>query len=157
MQKFKSKKGFTLAELLIVVAIIAVLTAIAVPLFVGSLNKAEENVKNANIRNVRSIAVVAILNATPDKSEDKTDTLFETTGALKNPILAQAYVTKTGDVKGLTFVQSGFSTDSCEKVDGTKDAADITKYSLKAGEDYKVQVVITPSDVTGEHTVNKTP
>ena len=32
MNKFKSKKGFTLAELLIVVAIIAVLVAIAVPL-----------------------------------------------------------------------------------------------------------------------------
>ena len=54
LQRIKSKKGFTLAELLIVVAIIAVLTAIAVPLFVTSLQKAEEATFNANKDTVRT-------------------------------------------------------------------------------------------------------
>ncbi len=62
MQK-RSRKGFTLAELLIVVAIIAVLTAIAVPLFVSSVKKAQDATKEANIRAVRGAAVVQILSA----------------------------------------------------------------------------------------------
>lgn len=45
-----NKKGFTLAELLIVVAIIAVLVAIAIPVFTSQLEKAREAVDAANLR-----------------------------------------------------------------------------------------------------------
>ena len=45
-----NKKGFTLAELLIVVAIIAVLVAIAIPVFTAQLEKSREAVDAANIR-----------------------------------------------------------------------------------------------------------
>lgn len=45
-----NKKGFTLAELLIVVAIIAVLVAIAIPIFTTQLEKSREAVDAANIR-----------------------------------------------------------------------------------------------------------
>lgn len=45
-----NKKGFTLAELLIVVAIIAVLVAIAIPIFSSQLEKAKEATDAANIR-----------------------------------------------------------------------------------------------------------
>ena len=50
MCKMRSKKGFTLAELLVVVAIIAVLVAIAIPVFGASQKKAEAAVKLANVR-----------------------------------------------------------------------------------------------------------
>ena len=43
-------KGFTLMEMLIVVAIIAVLVAIAIPIFSGQLEKAREATDAANIR-----------------------------------------------------------------------------------------------------------
>lgn len=48
--KNMDKKGFTLAELLIVVAIIVVLVAIAIPIFSGQLEKAREAADAANIR-----------------------------------------------------------------------------------------------------------
>ncbi|MBQ6927624.1 MAG: prepilin-type N-terminal cleavage/methylation domain-containing protein [Oscillospiraceae bacterium] len=46
----KNNKGFTLAELLIVVAIIAVLTAIAIPVFTNQLEKSREATDMANVR-----------------------------------------------------------------------------------------------------------
>ncbi len=48
--KKMNKKGFTLAELLIVVAIIAVLVAISIPIFSAQLEKSREAVDLANIR-----------------------------------------------------------------------------------------------------------
>ena len=46
----KNNKGFTLAELLIVVAIIAVLVAIAIPVFSAQLEKSREATDIANVR-----------------------------------------------------------------------------------------------------------
>ena len=50
MKKTNNKKGFTLAELLVVVAIIAVLVAIAIPIFTSQLEKAREATDAANLR-----------------------------------------------------------------------------------------------------------
>ena len=51
MKKIRTnKKGFTLAELLIVVAIIGVLVAISIPIFTSQLEKAREATDAANIR-----------------------------------------------------------------------------------------------------------
>lgn len=46
----KKNKGFTLAELLVVVAIIAVLVAISIPIFISQLHKAEVATDWANLR-----------------------------------------------------------------------------------------------------------
>lgn len=48
--KMRNKKGFTLPELLIVVAIIAVLVAIAIPVFSAQLHKSQDAVDMANVR-----------------------------------------------------------------------------------------------------------
>lgn len=48
--KKNNKKGFTLAELLIVVAIIAVLVAIAIPVFTTQLEKSREATDMSNLR-----------------------------------------------------------------------------------------------------------
>ena len=50
MRRKLNKKGFTLAELLIVVAIIGVLVAISIPIFTSQLEKAREATDAANIR-----------------------------------------------------------------------------------------------------------
>ena len=46
----KNNKGFTLAELLIVVAIIAVLVAIAIPVFTSQLEKSRDATSVSNLR-----------------------------------------------------------------------------------------------------------
>ena len=61
LQKLKNKKGFTLMEMLIVVAIIAVLVAIAIPTFSGALTKAKEATDVANIRAAYADWQIAVL------------------------------------------------------------------------------------------------
>ena len=53
----KNNKGFTLAELLIVVAIIAVLVAIAIPVFTSQLEKSKEATDLANVRSAYATVV----------------------------------------------------------------------------------------------------
>jgi len=59
--KKMNNKGFTLAELLIVVAIIAVLVAIAIPVFNAQLEKAREATDLANIRSAYAVVVTKYL------------------------------------------------------------------------------------------------
>ena len=68
MKKIKNTKGFTLMEMLIVVAIIAILIAIAIPTFTAQLEKAREAADIANIRSTYSAAMVDYLNSTTTTS-----------------------------------------------------------------------------------------
>ena len=68
MKKIKNTKGFTLMEMLIVVAIIAILIAIAIPTFTAQLEKAREAADIANIRSTYSEAMVDYLNSTTTTS-----------------------------------------------------------------------------------------
>ncbi len=65
-----NKKGFTLAELLVVVAIIAILVAVSIPIFTGKLNEARENTDAANVRAAKAAAVTAYLQADENQSKE---------------------------------------------------------------------------------------
>jgi len=56
-ERLKNKKGFTLAELLIVVAIIAILVAIMIPVFGSSRAEAALSKDAANLRSAYSEAI----------------------------------------------------------------------------------------------------
>ena len=66
IMKKTNKKGFTLAELLVVVAIIAVLVAIAIPIFNSQLEKSREAVDSANIRAAYAEVMTAAITGDTD-------------------------------------------------------------------------------------------
>ena len=71
--KKNNNKGFTLAELLIVVAILAVLVAIAIPVFSTQLEKAREATDLANIRSAYAKAASAAAANTKNSENKDTD------------------------------------------------------------------------------------
>ena len=68
------KQGFTLAELLIVVAIIGVLVAVSVPVFTAQRRKAVDAVNKANIRAAKAMALAAFYDDKTDYVESKNGT-----------------------------------------------------------------------------------
>lgn len=65
------KKGFTLAELLVAVAIVAILVAISVPIFTSQLGKAKQATNEANMRAAKVAAVAKYLS-----DENDGDTVY---------------------------------------------------------------------------------
>ena len=92
MFKKLNKKGFTLAELLVVVAIIGVLVAISIPIFTSQLEKAREATDEANIRAIYAECSADVLTQTADGNNGKT----ANEGRVEWTVDAKGVVTATG-------------------------------------------------------------
>lgn len=68
-EKFQNKKGFTLVEMLIVVAIIAILIAISIPLINGALEKARDSTDQANERSAKAEALLVYMGVSADATD----------------------------------------------------------------------------------------
>ena len=90
----KNRKGFTLMEMLIVVAIIAILVIIAIPTFNSALAKARAATDVANIRSGYAAAQVeAMTNGLADKTNgDKY--VLEADGSVTKDKATKAYTTQ---------------------------------------------------------------
>ena len=78
-------KGFTLMELLVVVAIIAVLIAIAIPVFSANLEKSREATNAANIRSDYAQAVAQFI--LPSEGTETTATQEQMLSVVKEPTI----------------------------------------------------------------------
>ncbi len=121
--KKNNNKGFTLAELLIVVAIIAVLVAIAIPIFASQLEKAKEATDLANVRSAYAEVVAAYLEdgkahsasvtLTSNTADCKTDTSMKVAGVAVEDILkATSPVSVAVDASGKVTVAGKEATTS---------------------------------------------
>jgi prepilin-type N-terminal cleavage/methylation domain-containing protein len=73
MIKRNTKKGFTIVELVIVIAVIAILAAVLIPTFAGIVSKAKESKALQDVRNAYSATVAKNLtddDATNDSAFD---------------------------------------------------------------------------------------
>ena len=68
----QNRKGFTLAELLIVVAIITVLVAISIPIFSKQLEKSRRAVDVDNCRTLRSALATSMIDGTIQITDPRT-------------------------------------------------------------------------------------
>lgn len=122
MRKMKNKKGFTLMEMLIVVAIIAILIAIAIPTFASSLNKARVATDEANIRSGYASVMTAILtddnyNVEVGTADDKTFVLNKDGSATEAANSSGAYETQ-GKPSGDTVKIAGIDVSTWDKGEG---------------------------------------
>lgn len=118
MFKKLNKKGFTLAELLVVVAIIGVLVAISIPIFTSQLEKAREATDMANIRAAYA-EVVADGLTEPDKTHTANVTMkqvksgWETSGNIAGVSLADISTSGTIEIK---YIPTNGSSDAVVKI-----------------------------------------
>ena len=130
LKKLNNKKGFTLMEMLIVVAIIAVLVAVAIPTFTSALNKAKAGTDLANIRSGYAAAQLEAITKTRTADE----TLYLHPDGSVNTDNSDLYMTKgkssdadTSATIGGKFSLSGTGAVSWEK-------GKHIKYTVSGGE-----------------------
>lgn len=121
MKKLKERKGFTMAELLIVVAIVAVLVAVSIPVFTGRLESAREATDAANIRAAYAEATVEAMEST-DATVTREVTMkqlkagwgtdIDEIGGVKKEKLPDV---KKGDVVIITVTTDGSAATTIEK------------------------------------------
>lgn len=132
MRKMKNKKGFTLMEMLIVVAIIAILIAIAIPTFASSLNKARVATDEANIRAGYASVMADVLTNEGENSGETGQKAKEYTLKVDGSV-------NSGDGAAAEYKCKGNNTDATVKVGGVdvgawKKGASVTyKYDYATG------------------------
>lgn len=143
MKAQKAKKGFTIVELVIVIAVIGVLTAILVPTFINLSSKANKASDNALITNLNKT-----LAAAESEAGEKPATMHEAVQSLEKYGYDVSQIVNKSEEKILWnsnsnrfFLEGDIAKQTGEKVDFWKiqtsyNSTDTQKYSIYAGKDF---------------------
>lgn len=108
--KKMNNKGFTLMEMLIVVAIIAVLVAIAIPVFTNQLEKAREATDMANIRSayaeVMACALTGEEGTANGVTRSETDGVYTWTKHVDAVQKVKSWITDPEKIGGVTDIKA---------------------------------------------------
>ena len=111
MKKLTNKKGFTLIEMLVVIAIIAILVAIIIPTVTSATTKANAATDAANLRSAKAAITIKVLDGTWDTFAADNDGEGELAAALGVPANA-----KSGDGAFSASVTKGAGTGATVEV-----------------------------------------
>ena len=111
MKKLREKKGFTLAELLIVVAIIAILVAVSIPVFTRQLEKSRESTDASNIRGAYARLVIDVLED-PSATANYTVTMTQTQEGWQNEDVEESFLNIQTAADEISEVEVAISLDN---------------------------------------------
>ena len=101
----KSKKGFTLIELMVVVAIIGVLALLGLRLYTGQQDKAKGAIVKANAGTIQTLIQANLADSTPDIVGTDVTAAHDTDNLIKRAGIFNPWGTGTDDITDSTTGQ----------------------------------------------------
>lgn len=146
-KKLSNRKGFTLIELIVVIAIIAILAAVLIPRFTGFSEKAHMNAATSDARNILLAVEALNTGGTPYVVAEGGVAAMDTTAAATNDIdkyTGKIYFGTGGTCKTFNFVEDDGTTDAAANAD----VGGFTFIDTQGGKEYKATVILETSKIT---------